>query len=414
MADASKLPTLDDFLVEETPLMTTQSQAAQTGTGTTVTPPAEDPAKAEAEAKAKAEAARAEEESKKKADAAKLAAAEAKKKAEEAKKAAAPTKTQEELDALLKKAEEKPETLTAEERQYLLDNDLAEEQSKNFWEEVEAIHGVKVEVDYQGKDPESAEGAAIRDQALMATAAQQQMAYLAENYPDAYKVLEHVANGGKITDLVNPDEPDFSKMQLPKEDKEAQRELLLNYYMQKGFDEKAAKRYVEADEDSAEGLHAVAEQALKQLAATQTAKQKQVMEQQRAAREEMEKRNVAFKQSIKQLTDNGKLGDFTILNKKDREEFYQYAVRNIYSDGKNGYQVVLPVDDKSMIPVLQQLFFGFKGGKLDDVVKREAQTMNVIRLKKKVAAATATAGGQEGGAPSKQNTLPTFDIFKAD
>lgn len=414
MADTSTLPTLDDFTVEETPLRTSSGTA--TKPAPPVPPAGDDAAKAAAEAKAKADAAAKAEEDKK-AAAAKLAAEEAekKKKAAEAAGKQTPAKSQDEINALLKKAEEKPEELTAEERKFLIDNDYAEEEKQNFWEEVEAIHGVKVEVDYEGKDPESPEGAALRDQALMSTAAQRQMAYLAETYPEAYKVLEHVANGGKLQDLVTPGEPDYSKVTLPKEDKEAQRELLLNYYMQKGFDEKAAKRYVEADEDSAEGLHAVAEQALKQLSTTQAEKQKKVMEEQRAAKEQMERRNVAFKQSIKQLTDSGKLGDFTILNKKDREDFYQYAVRSIYADGKNGYQVVLPVDDKTIVPVLQQLFFGFKGGKLEEAVKREAQTQNVIRLKKKAAQAAAQAGGQEAGAgKAGGKDLPTFDIFKAE
>jgi hypothetical protein len=409
--DTSTLPTLDDF-TEVNDLAGSPGFSGKAATINVVDDDDDDEAlklKAEeAKVKLATEAA------------AKLAAdTAAKKKADEAKlKGTAPATavklTEVETEALIKKAEEKPEELTEDERKYLIDNKLFEE-TGNFWEDVEKEHGIKVEVDFGDVDPESAKGAAMRDQALMSMAANKQLEFLQTTYPEAYQILEHVSNGGNIKDLINPEEPDFSKITLDKEDKEAQKDLLLNYYMNKGFDEKRANRMVEADEDSAEGLLVVAQEALKELGAAQTQRKNIAIENQKLQKAEVEKRNQVFKQTVKQVTDVGKLGDFTITNPKDKSDFYQFAVNNIYSDGKDGYQVVLPVNGDTMVPVLQQLFFGFKKGKLDDYVKREAQTQNVRKLQRRVSQSTVKSGGQESGNTNGgQKNLPTFDSFKSE
>lgn len=315
--------------------------------------------------------------------------------------------------ALVKKAEETPETLTEEERNYLVSKGLFED-SGSFWEDVERIHGIQVEVDYKNTDPESPEGAALRDQALFIQAQKEQLKYLADTYPKAYQVLEHIANGGQLEDLVNSDQVDFSKVVLNKDDKDAQKALLTDYYLAKGFDQKRATRMVEADEDSKEGLLEVANAALKELQKEQEETQKVVLAEAKQRKAAQEQRNVQFKSAIKQVTDAGKLGDFTILNKADREAFYQHVIKNVYSDGKDGYQLVLPVNDKSLIPVLQQLFFGFKDGKLEEFVRKEAQTQVVRKLQRKVSQTVVKPGTQEAEAQAKANqakTLPTFDVF---
>jgi hypothetical protein len=410
--DVSALPTLDDFTevddLQGRPGFTQpkKDEPIVPAAGASADPKikeAADKAKADADAAKKAEDDKAAAEAKKKTD-------------EDKKKTTAKELTPEETEALIKKAEEKPETLSPEERKYLLDKKLFEE-TTNFWEDVEKEHGIKVEVDFGDVDPESPKGAALRDQALIDMAVAGQLEYLKNTFPDAYQILEHVSNGGKITDIIKPEETDFTKVTLDKDNKEAQKDLLLNFYKGKGFDAKRAQRMVEADEDSAEGLFAVAQDALKQLSTAQTERIKAVVEQQKAEKAEVEKRNTALKNTVKQITDSGKLGDFTILSPKDKADFYQFAVKNIYSDGGNGYQVVLPINEKSMIPVLQQLFFGFKEGKLDEFVKREAQTQQVKKLQRRVSQSSFKTGGQEGdgaAAAGQTKALPTFDIFKAD
>jgi len=409
--DVNSLPTLDDFT--EVGLLTKQKVEASNSITKTQ-------AELQNEAKLQEEKNKLEIENKAKQDQLDKAKQDQAKLEEEKKRTEAAAKTTVTLDAnqeaaLIDKAEKTPETLTEEEKDYLIAKGLFEEPG-SFWEDVQKIHGIQVEVDYKNVDPESPEGAALRDQALFIKAQKEQLQYLQDTYPKAYQVLEHIANGGQLEDLVNADQVDFSKVVLDKDNKEAQKALLTDYYLSKGFDQKRATRMVEADEDSKEGLLEVANAALKELQKAQEDNQKIVLAEAKAKKEAQDKRNIQFKAAIKQVTDAGKLGDFTILNKADREAFYQHAIKNIYSDGKDGYQIVLPVNDKSLIPVLQQLFFGFKEGKLDDFVKKEAQTQMVRKLQRRVSQATVTTASQDAAAiaaANKAKALPTFDVFTA-
>src|SRR6478735_10872864 len=170
--DPATLPTLDSFMEvnnlqgspgqtkkvdkEKTDDVVTPVSTNTTSTDTTAATAAKLKADEDAKAKLRTDAESAEE-AKKKLEADKKAALD---------KTKTPELTQAALDALVKKAEEKPETLTAEERQVLIDKNLFEEAS-SFWEDVERIHGVKVPVEFGDVDPESAEGAALRDRALM-------------------------------------------------------------------------------------------------------------------------------------------------------------------------------------------------------------------------------------------------------
>ena len=74
--------------------------------------------------------------------------------------------------------------------------------------------GVELEVDYGDLDPLSPEGVAKRETALAETAIESQMDYLEKNYPRAYKVLQHEANGGSVEDLFKPGFKDYSKIEL--------------------------------------------------------------------------------------------------------------------------------------------------------------------------------------------------------
>lgn len=422
--DASTLPTLDDFTVVDTlrnPFQDVEDDIQVDETEeekeARELKEVEEAEKAEAKLKAEAEAKKKKvkpttdkTEEEKKAEELKKAE-EAKLKAEEERKKKAPQLTEEQLAILVKKAEATPEALTVEERQLLIDKELFQE-DVNFWEEVEKESGIKVPVDFGDVDPESPKGAALRDQALMDIAAQQQLDFLKTTYPDAYQIMEHVANGGSVRDLVNPDEPDFSKIKLEKDDKDSQKDLLLDFYLSRGFDEKRAQRMVEADEDSAEGLFVTAEDALKQMTAAQQERQKVAIARQAAIKEDIEKQNVAYRQTIKNIAEQGKLGDFTITDKKDKEGFFNFVVQNSVRDPKNGYQIVMPINDKSIMNVLQQMYFAYKGGKLDSMIQREAKTLTTRKLVKTVKAAKITGGEVKGDDETKTgNKLPTFESF---
>jgi len=314
--------------------------------------------------------------------------------------------------ALTLKADDDLDSLTDEERDILIQKGYLEEEgaTASFWDDVSKIHGLELEVDFGDVDPESPEGAALRDQVLVNKTVEDYLEYLKTNFPKAYKFLEHESNGGDINELFNVSKTDYSKIELKPENAEQQRKILVDYYKAKGFDEKRATRMMEADEDSEEGLFAAAKIALAEQLTAQQEQEAKVLETAKAQQAEIEARNNQFRGVVKQIAESGQVGNFN-LDKKDKDEFYRFAMSNIYSNGKDGYQVVLPINQESLVPVLQQLLFAYKDGDLSAFVKREAQTQNVRKLKRKLQQESNKSSGQDDNTQSTVKKLPTFDVF---
>lgn len=348
-------------------------------------------------------------------DAAAKAAAE--KKAADDKADVAATITPEALAALKAKADADVNSLTPEEQDILIkDGYLMEEEDKTtFWKDVEKIHGIELgDIDFGDVAPDSPEGAAIRDQVLVNKTVADYVEYLKENFPNSYKFLEHESNGGDVNELFNVVKTDYSKIELKADDVDTQKKVLTEFYKSKGFDEKRVARMVEADEDSPEGLLAAAKEALTAQQAAQKAAEEQVKQATAARQQAIEARNNQFRESVKKITDAGTIGNFGITDKKEKEEFYRFAMSNIYSDGKEGYQVVLPIDDTTLMPVLQQLLFAYKKGDLSSYVARTAATQNVKRLVRRVSQDPTKSSSQETNTQANVKKLPTMDAFMAN
>ena len=175
------------------------------------------------------------------------------------------------MNILRKKIElkEMAEKIKAQEKADKADAKKAKEleEEGTFWDDVEKLTGRQVEVDYGETDPESPEGAALREDKVAQSAINEQLDYLSRMYPKEFRALEHAANGGSIDDLYTPGEPDYSKVVIPEDDVEYQKTFLHKYYVKKGLSEIKAKRMVEADQDDESGLLASATDALKELSA---------------------------------------------------------------------------------------------------------------------------------------------------
>jgi hypothetical protein len=288
-----------------------------------------------------------------------------------------------------------------------------EEVQESFWSDVEKITGMAVQVEYGEVDPETPEGAALRDQAL----AQQVMAnyaeYLKNKFPRSYRMLEHEANGGSIEDILTPNYVDYSKIELKEENKDQQKKILMDYYKSKGFDDKKATKFIETEEDDG-SLFEAAKSALEDQVKTQQANEKKIAEETKQKQLARERQDQQFMDQISKKVNAGKVGQFMIIDKKDKEEFLEYALGNIHraADGQ-GYVLALPIQNESIDQVLQQMYFGYKKGELGQFVKREAQSENARRLKRKVEQKETKISGQEDKA-AVNRALPTLDIFKAD
>lgn len=282
----------------------------------------------------------------------------------------------------------------------------------NFWTDVEKITGIQLDVDFGEVDPETPQGAAIREQALVEYAVESYIKTLQEKFPRAYKILEHEANGGRVEDLLTPDYVDYSKVELKEENKEQQKQVLLDFYKSKGFDAKKAQRMVDADEDSEEGLFAQAKAALAERAQAQKAEEERITKEAKLKQQAREQQDAQFLGGVKKVVDSGKLGNFTIAAKKDREDFFSFIQENVQR-ADDGYVAVLNIDKQNPLEALQQLFFAFRKGKLDEFINARAETQTVRRLERKVKGAEKL-NSEQSPEQKKVKELPTFDDYKVD
>ena len=283
----------------------------------------------------------------------------------------------------------------------------------NFWTDVEKITGVQLEVDFGDVDPESAQGAALREQALTEHVIEKYIETLQQKFPRAYRILEHEANGGNIEDLITPTYVDYAKIELKEDNVDQQKQILLDFYKGKGFDDKKAQRMVEADQDSEEGLFEQAKSALAEKVAAQQKEEERITKETKLKQQAREQQDQQFLSGVKQVVDTGKLGQFSILGKKDKEAFYNFVTETVQRGSEDGYVAVIPVDKTNMVETLQQLYFGFKKGKLDEFITRTAETVNVRRLKRKISTPEKVGAAGEDKHTS-ENQLPTMADFTTD
>ena len=275
--------------------------------------------------------------------------------------------------------EQEEEELTDEEKEALAKKEK-EAGEGSFWEDVDKITGNAYEVDYGDTEPDSPEGAAIREEVVSKKAIEDNLAYLEEQFPEGFKALMHVSNGGKLKDLFNAETVDYKSLVIEDTNIEAQKAFMKDYYKEKGFSDAKALRNVEDDEDSEEGLLDNFKAALKEKQDAQDSATKNTFEKQEEAKKDQDAQDKKFGETVSSIINTGKIGNFQIA-KKDAEGFYNHVLKHI--ERKNdGYALSVPLTNSNFQEQLQQLFFGFKKGDLSKFVAADAKTQNAKRLKR--------------------------------
>ncbi len=308
------------------------------------------------------------------------------------------------------KSKSKSKSKSKDEKDKDKDDDNDEDDSENFWNDVEKLTGRTVEVDYGDTDPESPEGAAVREEALIQSAINDHLDYLSKVYPREFRALEHASNGGKMEDLYNPAEPDYSKMNIGKDDEDAQRNFMKGYYMKKGLNATKAARMVETDEDSDEGLFTATKDALKELSAGQEKGRQKIIAEQDRSNKQSKKEDMQMIGSVEQVIQKGKLNKFTVPV-KEREQFHQFALQHIQRNPNGGYMFVQAVEPRELEQQLQEMYFTYKKGDLSKIVQREVKTEGAKRLKRKVNKPDNKAGAGTDSRGKRRGALPTMDEY---
>lgn len=359
------------------------------------------------------------------------AEAQAEKEKAEAKEKAAKEKAEKAEKAKAEKAEKEKEEKEAKTKGKAKEEEEEEEEGKakgkekeeeedtppegTFWTDVEKITGNPVEIDWEkeGVDPETPEGAALREAAIRQQTVDQYLEYLEQSYPKGFRALQHEAKGGSIEELYKPGEPDFSKVTI-EEKNEAQHEaILMSYYMEfKGLSESKARKMVTAEKDE-ENTFKAAKEAVEERAKYQEEKREEVEKEQLRIEKEMKKRDTAMTEALSEVIDSGNLGTFTVPQ-NERGEFYDYVANRIQRDGRGGYVVVSPITQKEFLSNLQQLYLGYKKGDLSKIIERKATTESTKRLKRRIEEEKSKEKDTKEKEETRKNrSLPDMADFEA-
>lgn len=266
------------------------------------------------------------------------------------------------------------------------DNTDPIEDSHKFFEEVEKITGQSIDVDYGDVDPLTPQGVALREQAVKEVALDTFLEEMQEKFPQVFKALQHSYNGGDITELfTQTTSKDYSKITLKEDDLVMAKEVLKDYYRARGVkNETRINKLLETAEDSDEGLYAEAQAALDELKEEQELKTQAILETQRQKATDQKKKDSLLLTAVEDVIERKVLGGFKIPDTAEAQKFKKFVVQNIRRGQEGKYELVTPIEPTNMEKLLQYQYFQFKGGDLSKIIKQEATTQNVNRLKLKL------------------------------
>lgn len=250
----------------------------------------------------------------------------------------------------------------------------------SFWDEVDALRGETIEVDYGDVDPLSPEGALLREQTIEARAVDQFEANLEKMYPRAYAYLLHTSAGGKDEDFFqtvgNTELPTAEQLET---DIELQKQIITQSMKAKGNNERMIAAVIK-DLVASDDLEEVAKEALE---SEQKAVQGKLDAIKATAAAETEKKNNSVKEMtnyVGQVVATGKIDNITIPE-ADRKPFADNFNKNVrYENGK--FYHVTELKDENIADVFKRQFYEFKGGKIDDLIEQKARTLNAKRIGK--------------------------------
>lgn len=292
--------------------------------------------------------------------------------------------------------EEKEPTATTEDEE--TEDEEEEVDSSAFFEQVEKITGISLEdLDYKGVDPLSPEGVALREKAVMEYAVDNFLEELQKTHPKVFNAMQYAYAGRDIAELFEGvARRDYRKVSIGDDDENLAKQILTEYYEQKGIKSpERIRRLIQTDEESEEGLIQSARSMLEELQAEQARQEDEKLEQAKRERQEQEKRDKVFIASLDDVLESGKLETFQLAGKQEVSEFKKYLLSRIHRGPDNTYQLVTTIEPGKVEKILQAEYFRFKGGDLSRMVQIKAGTENAKKLrlrlnkdKKKKAATT--------------------------
>lgn len=269
---------------------------------------------------------------------------------------------------------------------------------KNFFDIVETITGVPIQVDYEGADPTTPEGMAKRESAVMQHGINQFEEYLKTSVPDAYAYLLHRQSGGTKEEFfqsnANPSLPTLAEF-------EASADLQANIVKTSLMQRDVPADIAQATVDSYIKANVLKDKALEYYKSYEAAQATQI-EAIRRNQEENDKRFNAEVAAVLTTVDdtiNGGAIKFIIPDAK-RTEFSKFVKERIrYSEG--GFYITQPIAKDNVNSLIESLFIQYSGNDLKRLIAKEARSVAVEQFKFRV---KADQSAEKGSAPAKTDS----------
>lgn len=261
-------------------------------------------------------------------------------------------------------------------------SETSEVDPKTFFEEVDKITGLPVEVDFGEVDPLTPEGIALRDKAVRETAIDSFLTEIEETKPQLWRAMQHAYNNGDIAELFKEIAAtrDYSKVTLGEEDEALATEIAKEYYKSKGIKNEARiNKLIETAQESEEGIVGEAKPMLEEMKAEQAEKQQKVAEEQKKVAAESKKKEALLVGAIDEVLEKGLLSNFKLPVKEGKA--FRDFIHSSVSKKDGEYAFSMKVEPTNLEKQLQYLFFQFRKGNIQDLVQMKKETKETGKLR---------------------------------
>ncbi len=303
------------------------------------------------------------------------------------------TEIKQKVDSILAKEET---ARTADEKRYLEEHtEAVAPDAKDVYAQVDEIVGKAVEVDYKDLKPDSPEGIALRETVIREDAIVEYEENLKQKAPRAFEFLAHMLSGGKEEEFFAPENEDFSKITVKKEDLTGQERLYRKALTLKGNSPDEVDALVQTAKDSNK-LYDKAKNELEALQDGQKERNSQnerrLQQQEKIRTENLDK----MADVVEEKLSKG-FGGITVPI-ADKRKFEDFLGESLHYDGKGGFLFVKKVDVNKIDDLLKTEYFGFKGGNLKEIGDNLAKKKNALKVKNAMTIRIIPKGSPSGPA----------------
>lgn len=171
------------------------------------------------------------------------------------------------------------------------------------------------------------------------------------------ELIDHLRNDGKFEDFVGSSNTAYGELKIEEDDESTQKRVISERLKRDGYDQAEIDDTIKEFEDTGL-LYSEAKRSLKRLANEDKNKESKYAEQRQNALEAEKQRKEDVMNRVKQSIDSAKDIAGIPLNKKDKDEFYNFLYKED-NKGETPYTKSLKKDPSSVIKMAYILYKGF-------------------------------------------------------